>query len=96
MPQPTDPATRLSHLRGTGQQNTVRNLAEQLERSIETRERLRLFALEADHDGLEDAARTYERVDRLERRQILELERQLRRQLDAALAEAQRDEELRQ
>ena len=95
MPQPKDSARLLDYLRGARPQKTVRNLAEQLERSIETSARLRLFAVEANHDGLEDTAQAYERVDELERRQILELELQLRRQLDAALAEAQPDEELR-
>lgn len=95
MPPRKDPARRLSDLRGAAPQNAVRNLAEQLERSIETSARLRLFAAEANHDGLEDTAQTYERVDHLERRQILELELQMRRQLDTALAEAQPDEELR-
>jgi hypothetical protein len=96
MPQPKDPARRLNYLRGAGPQQTVRNLAEQLERSIETSARLRLFSVEANQEGLEDTAQTYERLDQLERRQILELELQLRRQLDAALAEAQPDEELGQ
>ena len=95
MPHPKDPARSLNYLRGAGPQKAVRNLAEQLERSIETSARLRLFAVEANHDGFEDTAQTYERVNQLERRQILELELQLRRQLDAALAEAQPDEELR-
>lgn len=95
MPKPKDLARGLNYLRGAGPQKAVRNLAEQLERSIETSARLRLFAVEANHDGLEDAAQTYERVEQLERLQIFELELQLRRQLDAALAEAQPDEELR-
>jgi hypothetical protein len=78
----------LSDLRGPWPLNAVRNLAEQLGRSIETSSRLRLFAAEATQDGLEDAAETYMRVDALERRQIVELEVQLRRQLDTALTQA--------
>jgi hypothetical protein len=103
MPPRKDPARHLTDLRGAAPRNAVRNLAGQLERSIGTSARFRLFAVEANHDGLENTAQTYERVDHLdyervdhpERRQILELELQLRRQLDAALAEAQPDEELR-
>lgn len=80
--------------------NTVRNLAEQLERSIETSARLRLFAAEATQDGLAETADAYDRLERLERRQIVELEVQLRRQLDSAIEvgrEAQqRDEETAQ
>jgi len=94
---PKDPTRRLSDLRGPYPMNAVRNLAEQLERSIETSARLRLFAAEATQDGLAETADAYDRLERLERRQIVELEVQLRRQLDSAIEvgrEAQqRDEE---
>lgn len=93
MPRSKDAIRRLSDLRTPRPQNTVRNLAEQLERSIETSARLRLFAAEATQDGFDDTADTYQRLDRLERRQIRELALQLRRQLDAALAQTQPPDE---
>jgi hypothetical protein len=85
---PGNAALRLSDLRCPWPLRAVHNLAEQLARSIETSSRLRLYAAEATQDGLEETAETYRRVDALERRQIVELEAQLRRQLDTALTEA--------
>ena len=68
---------------------TLRNLSGLLEQAFETSARLRVFALEASHEGLEECVRTYERLDRMERDQIVELEAELQRQLVAALAAAQ-------
>ena len=78
---------RLSDLYGHRPQDvTLRNLAGLLDRALETSGRLRLFAVEAAQDGLQDCVRAYERMERIQREQILELERQLRRQLGIALA----------
>jgi hypothetical protein len=75
---------------------SLRNLASLLDRALETSARLRIFAAEAAHDGLDECAQVYDRLERSEREQILELEVQLRRQLDAALedARARGDQEL--
>lgn len=75
---------------------SLRNLAGLLDRALETSARLRIFAAEAAHDGLDECAQVYDRLERSEREQILELEVQLRRQLDAALedARARGDQEL--
>jgi hypothetical protein len=67
---------------------SVRNLASLLDRALETCSLLRVFAAEAAHDGLDECAHAYERLERREREQIVELELQLRRQLDAALEDA--------
>jgi hypothetical protein len=82
---------RLSDLYGAWPlDSTLRNLAGLLDRALETSSRLRLFASEAAHDGLHECVEAYERIDRVQREHIVEVERQLRIQLAAALAEAQR------
>jgi hypothetical protein len=69
--------------------STLRNLSGLLDRALETSARLRVFALEASHEGLPECVRTYERLDRMERDQIVELEAALQRQLAVALADAE-------
>ena len=85
--------TRLSELRAAWPFDvTLRNLAGLLDLALETSARLRACAAEAAHDGMDDCVEAYERLDRLERTQIVELEAHLRHQLGAALADAQRRE----
>jgi hypothetical protein len=74
---------------------TLRNLAGMLDRALETSGRLRLFAVEAAEDGLHDCRQAYERMEQIQREQILELERQLSRQLGVALADAEGREHVR-
>jgi hypothetical protein len=81
--------TRLSELRAAWPLDvTVRNLAGLLDTALETSARLRACAAAAAHDGLDECVEVYQQLDRLERTQIVELEAQRRRQLDAALADA--------
>jgi hypothetical protein len=83
--------TRLTELRTAWPLDvTVRNLTGLLDAALETSARLRACAADAAHDGLDECVEAYERLDRLERTQILELEMHLRHQLGAALADAQR------
>jgi hypothetical protein len=83
--------TRLSELRAAWPLDvTVRNLAGLLDTALETSARLKACAADAAHDGLDECVATYQQLDRLQRTQIVELEFQLRRQLDAALADAGR------
>ena len=81
---------RLSDLYGDRpHETTLRNLAGLLDRALETSGRLRLFAVEADQDGLQDCRLAYERMERIQQEQIVELERQLCRQLGIALEDAE-------
>jgi hypothetical protein len=81
---------RLSDLYGRRPHDTtLRNLAGLLDRALETSGRLRLFAVEAAQDGLQDCQRAYERMERIQREQIFELEQQLRLQLGIVLANAE-------
>jgi hypothetical protein len=83
--------TRLSALRaGWPLDVTVRNLTGLLELALETSARLRACAADAAHDGLDECVEAYERLDQLERMQILEIESRLRHQLGIALADARR------
>jgi hypothetical protein len=87
---------RLSDLYGDRpHEMTLRNLAGLLDRALETSGRLRLFAVEAAQDGLHDCQRAYERMERIQREQIFELERQLCRQLGIALADAESGDHVR-
>jgi hypothetical protein len=79
---------RLSDLRGAWPMDgALRNLSGLLDRALETSARLRVFATEAVNDGLDEAAETYRRLEQLQRRQITELEIQLRHHLGAAITE---------
>jgi hypothetical protein len=69
---------------------TLRNLAGLLDRALESSTRLRLFAHEAAREGLVDCVAAYERLDRIQREQIVELEQTLRSQLSASIADARR------
>jgi hypothetical protein len=83
--------TRLTELRAAWPLDvTLRNLAGLLETALETSARLRACAADAAHDGLDECVVVYERLDRLERTQIVELEAHLRHALGAALADARR------
>ena len=85
--------TRLSEVRAAWPFDiTVRNLIGLLEAALDTSARLRACAADAAHEGLDECVEAYERLDRLERTQILELETHLRHQLGAALAAARRRE----
>lgn len=69
---------------------TVRNLAGLLDQALETSAQLRAWAAAAAHEGVDEFVEVYEGLDRLERRQIFELETYLERQLCAALADPRR------
>ena len=85
--------TRLTELRAAWPHDiTLRNLTGLLDAALETSERLRACAADAAHDGLDECVEAYERLDQLERTQIVELEAHLRRQLGTALADARQRE----